>query len=231
MNPIAVVRSAYREKFAVPRQPGIVTADAARIEFLSPYDRPEALTGLEGFSHLWIIFSFHLCQRDQWKPTVRPPRLGGNQRTGVFATRSTYRPNPIGLSVVEFEGIEDAPLSIVVRGADLVDGTPVFDIKPYLPWVDAIPEAQAGFAAEPPAALLEVGYTDEARRQLQWRVEAGLPELERLIEQLLSLDPRPAYRRKEEQGDYGVRLYDFNLRWQMHGRKALVTALEPVDES
>ena len=151
--PIGVIHSCFKEKFGIPRQPGLVPAARAVLELLPPYNRAEAVRGLEGFSHIWVSFVFHACLDAPWKPTVRPPRLGGNRRLGVFATRSTHRPNPIGLSAVELERIETGPGRVLLhlKGADLMDGTPVLDIKPYLPYSDVIPGATGGFAAEAPA--------------------------------------------------------------------------------
>jgi tRNA (adenine37-N6)-methyltransferase len=140
-TPIGIVHSPFKEKFGVPRQPGIATAARATLELLPPYDREEALEGLSGFSHVWLVFVFHATAAQGWQPSVRPPRLGGNVRVGVFASRSMFRPNPIGLSVVELEGYgrEDGRLVLHVKGADLIDGTPVLDIKPYIPTRTASP--------------------------------------------------------------------------------------------
>lgn len=134
-QPIGVIHSCFKEKFGIPRQSGLVTAAQATLELHAPYDCPEALVELEGFSHIWVTFVFHQSMRDNWKATVRPPRLGGNQRIGVFASRSPFRPNPIGLSAVQLESIDckDGHCQLQLRGADLLDGTPVLDIKPYVP--------------------------------------------------------------------------------------------------
>ena len=159
MRPIARIRSDFGSKFGVPRQSGLVDALEAAVVFEEPYRNPDALRGLEGFSHIWLIWAFHQSQRPEWSPTVRPPRLGGNQRVGVFASRSPFRPNPIGLSSVRLDHIAytDALGPVLhVRGADLVDGTPILDIKPYLPYGDCHPEAAGGFASEPARPTLEV---------------------------------------------------------------------------
>lgn len=218
-TPIGIVHSPFKEKFGVPRQPGIATAAQARLELLPPYDRDEALEGLAGFSHVWLLFAFHATAAQGWQPTVRPPRLGGNIRVGVFASRSMFRPNPIGLSVVELAryGREDGRLVLHLRGADLVDGTPVLDIKPYVPYADSIPTARGGFAAGAPEPRLHVHFTPTAEAQLRTR-EATQPQLRRLIEQVLGADPRPAYREDEPPGRvYGMRLLDFDLRWRVEG--------------
>ena len=149
--PIATVRSCFGAKFAVPRQPGLCPSAWGRLVFHPEYRSLEAVRGIEGFSHLWLIFGFHETVEQGWKPTVRPPRLGGNQRVGVFASRSTFRPNGLGLSLVKLEGIDttapDSPV-LMLGGLDLLDGTPVYDVKPYLPYAEAVPEAAAGFAGD-----------------------------------------------------------------------------------
>jgi len=233
---IGNIRSCFKEKFGIPRQPGLATEARATLELLPPYDRPEALTGLEGFSHLWVVFVFHQSLRDDWRPTVRPPRLGGNRRVGVFASRSPFRPNPIGLSVVALEDVEsdDRGCRLQLRGADLLDGTPVLDIKPYLPYCDALPDASAGFAPVPPTAACVVEFSPRAAEQCAAREAAGTPGLRKLIEQLLELDPRPAYRSRPSQHEdadsprrFGMRLYDFDLRWQVEDGRVRVIELRP----
>jgi tRNA-Thr(GGU) m(6)t(6)A37 methyltransferase TsaA len=215
-EPIGVIHSPFREKFGIPRQPGLVPQARATLELLPPYDRPEAVAGLEGYSHIWVQFLFHQAVRERWQPTVRPPRLGGNVRVGVFASRSPFRPNPIGLSVVRLESVcsRRKGVSLELSGVDLLDGTPVLDIKPYVPYVDSIQDARPGFAPEAPEARLVVRFSPQAQRQLQERADGE--EVARLIRGLLELDPRPTYRREEEPGRvYGFRLCDFNLRWRV----------------
>ncbi|NOX76212.1 MAG: tRNA (N6-threonylcarbamoyladenosine(37)-N6)-methyltransferase TrmO [Gammaproteobacteria bacterium] len=237
---IGIIRSCFKEKFGVPRQPGLATEARATLELQPPYDRPESLTGLEGFSHLWVVFVFHQALRDGWRPTVRPPRLGGNRRIGVFASRSPFRPNPIGLSVVALEKIDtsSAGCHLHLRGADLLDGTPVLDIKPYVPYCDALPEATAGFASAPPEEVFAVGFSEVAEVQCAAREAAGNPGLRKLIEQLLRLDPRPAYcsrRSPDEDGkparQFGMRLYDIDLRWRVEEGRVLVTELLAVPDA
>lgn len=223
---IGVIRSPFKEKFGIPRQSGLMSAAQSQLELLPPYDRDEAVRGLDGFSHLWITFVFHGVRQGDWSPTVRPPRLGGNQRLGVFATRSTHRPNPIGLSVVELTGIkrEQGRLLLQLRGADLMDGTPVLDIKPYVPYVDSVPTARAGFADGAPQPHLQVGFAPEAEA-----VCAHQPQLREFIVQMLQYDPRPAYRGDEEPGRiYGVRVFDCNVRWRVEGDVAQVIAIDPA---
>jgi tRNA-Thr(GGU) m(6)t(6)A37 methyltransferase TsaA len=210
LKPVAIIHSPFKEKFGIPRQPGVVKAASGVIELLAPYDRPEMLKGLDAFSHLWLVWKFHAVPDGQWKPTVRPPRLGGNRRVGVFASRSPFRPNSIGLSVVKLDAIEEC--SIKVSGVDLMDATPILDIKPYVPYSDCIPEATQGFAKGAPAPCLHVTFSEIADSQLQQHENAD--ELRRLIVGVLQIDPRPAYKRHQS-GEYGFRLYDFDLRWSV----------------
>jgi len=227
---IGVVHSPFKEKFGVPRQPGLVPQIQATLELLPPYDRAEAVSGLEGYSHVWVQFLFHKAQRDEWQPTVRPPRLGGNRRVGVFASRSPFRPNPIGLSVVKLEGVDCSGGKVVLElsGVDLVDGTPVLDIKPYVPYVDSIPGAVPGFAPTPPASVLKVCFSSTAKGQLERRPDG--PKLQEQIMALLETDPRPAYLGRGQQQDrvYGIRLYEFDLRWQVRGDEAEVLEIADV---
>ncbi len=227
ITPIAVVRSCYPEKFGVPRQPGLSRSAAARIEFVPPYNDPEAFKGLKEMSHIWVIFQFHLNAAQGWKPRVRPPRLGGNKSIGVFATRSPFRPNAIGLSVVRLIGIEheQGKLSVHIEGGDFVDGTPVIDIKPYIPYTDAI-EAQAGFAQDSPEQKLVVEYRLEAKKFL---VENSLkyPGLSELITETLSLDPRPQYKPNTDDKVYGLSLFDLNIRFKIEDEVATVMTIEP----
>lgn len=217
MKPIGTVHSPFAEKFAVPRQPGLVTAARATIELIGDTAQADCVRGLEQFSHLWVVFIFHQTQAQGWKPLVRPPRLGGNAKLGVLATRSTFRPNPVGLSVVKLERvrIEHDRVFIDVIGADWVNQTPVIDIKPYIPYADALPDAHGGFAQTPPPTLTTV-FEATALHQVK-ALEAAYPQLQLLIEQVLAQDPRPAYQRRHPADDktYGMTLYDVNIRWQM----------------
>ncbi len=213
-TPIGVVRSPYQEKFAIPRQPGLAKVDAT-IELTPLYADPAAVEGLEQFSHLWVIFVFHAVEAQrigEWRPQVRPPRLGGNEKLGVFATRSTHRPNPIGLSVVELLRIDtNDGVKLHIRGADLLDGTPVLDLKPYLPYADVIPDARAGFAPSAPARL-QVRWCAPALSAAQQHSAA----LQQIVEEVLSLDPRPAYQNDPER-IYGVLLDGCNVRFRIDG--------------
>jgi len=215
LQPIGVVRSCFREKFGIPRQPGLAPEARATLELLPPYAQPATVRGLEDFSHLWLLFVFHGIPKGRWQPTVRPPRLGGNRRLGVFATRSPFRPNPLGLSAVRLEqiAISSGRITLHLAGVDLLDGTPVLDIKPYLPYVDRIPEAAGGFAPEAPVAELTVTFSPQAAEFCADWPDGNLREL---ITQILRQDPRPAY----EQGNatlkqYGMKLYCFDLKWKI----------------
>ena len=211
-DPIAVVRSCFGGKFAVPRQPGLSPHAWGELVFHEAYRSREAVRGIEGFSHLWLIFGFHETAAEGWRPTVRPPRLGGDERVGVFASRSTYRPNGLGLSVVRLEGVDysrpDGPV-LQLAGLDLLDGTPVYDIKPYLAYADSVPDAVSGYAPAKPE-LLQV-KVDPAVAE----VFSALPErTQKVICETLALDPRPAVRR-EEGRVFGAGLCSRNVRFQI----------------
>ncbi|MBQ9493310.1 MAG: tRNA (N6-threonylcarbamoyladenosine(37)-N6)-methyltransferase TrmO [Oscillibacter sp.] len=209
---IARIESAFSTKFGVPRQSGLVPELRARVVFEPPYRNRDALRGLDGFSHLWLIWVFDRSLPAAWSPTVRPPRLGGNRRMGVFATRSPFRPNPIGLSSVELEGVGEDPESgpvLYVRGADLVGGTPILDIKPYLPYTDAHPDARAGFAAERPKEALSVEIPPD--------LLARVPEDDRAaLVGVLSHDPRPRYQHDPERV-YGFGFAGLEVRFRVRG--------------
>lgn len=188
MNPIAHIETPFASKFGVPRQAGLVGIEA-RVVFEPPYRVAEALHGLDGFSHIWLIWHFHEADREGWSPTVRPPRLGGNRRVGVFASRSPFRPNPIGLSAVKLLRVateEHLGPVLYVEGADMVDGTPILDIKPYLPYADCLPEAVGGFAQERPQEALRVEIPKVVRDVLP-------PSLLAPLKATLAHDPRPHY--------------------------------------
>ncbi len=212
LKKIACMRNDFVDKFGIPRQSGLVPELRGRIVFEPEYRKAEALRGLEGYSHLWILWHFSEVDRREWSPTVRPPRLGGNTRVGVFATRSPYRPNPIGLSCVRLVDIvTDGPEApyLVVAGADLMDGTPIYDIKPYLPYTDAHPEAQGGFADEFVDYRLHVVCSDE------WKRVVPEDKLEALLG-VLAGDPRPAYQ-KDENRVYGLRFDNLEVHFQVKG--------------
>ncbi len=227
---IGVIHSPYKEKFAVPRQPGLVTALTSRLEFLPPYNDPHCIRGIEDFSHLWLMFVFNQNDTDDWHPTVRPPRLGGNQRVGVFASRSPFRPNPIGLSVVQLIGIhhEHGKLWLELGGVDLVDQTPIIDVKPYVPFVDSIPDANGGFAPEPPVTMA-VQFDEQLFPRLH-ELEMKNPGLTLFIEQVIGQDPRPAYRQQTDDAKmYGVRLLTYNVNWQVRNNTAVICSITDIE--
>ncbi|WP_404414636.1 tRNA (N6-threonylcarbamoyladenosine(37)-N6)-methyltransferase TrmO [Marinospirillum sp.] len=226
LDTLGIIHSCYQEKFAVPRQPGLAPSAFATLELLPPYNQPEAVEGLEAYSHLWLTFVFHENLEKGWKPRVRPPRLGGNEKTGVFATRSPFRPNGLGLSVVKLEKVEtEKGVCLHLSGIDLIEGTPVVDIKPYLPWVESLPQAKAGWAPEPPE-LLPVAFTHLARQQLTEQPESQ--RLENLISEVLAQDPRPAYQRAASDRIYGVHLAGLNVKftYRREGKQDVIEVLE-----
>ncbi len=226
LSPIGVIESDFPDKFGVPRQPGLAPTARATLRLLPPYDDPLAVRGLEAFSHLWLTFLFHQSP-ERWTPLVRPPRLGGNRKVGVFASRSTHRPNRLGLSLVELLAVDLGDgVRLTLAGADLVSGTPVLDIKPYLPWAEARPEARGGFAPEAPPRL-PVDFTAAAEAALAVREDAA--SLRALIIEVLAQDPRPAYRRGGEARTYGVRLRDVDVRFRVLTDEAGSPRLEVVE--
>jgi tRNA-Thr(GGU) m(6)t(6)A37 methyltransferase TsaA len=230
LEPIAIIRTPYKQKFAIPRQPGLVKSAQGQIEFLGDYRDPNALRGIEQFSHLWLMFHFHQTAEQGWKPLVRPPRLGGNNKQGVFASRSTFRPNAMGLSVVEFEGVTAAKgqLTLHVKGIDLLDGSPIFDIKPYLPYADALPDARGGFANEAPSQM-EVKFAPQAQQQLTTWLKS-YPNLQTLISEVLAQDPRPAYKALKHSDElFGMNLYDLNIQWQVKDGLNQVVNIEAIN--
>ena len=221
MKVIARIQSAFPEKFGIPRQSGLVKELQARIVFELEYRNADAVRGLDEFSHLWLIWEFSEAKRDTWSPTVRPPRLGGNQRLGVFATRSPYRPNPVGLSCVKLERVElDSALGPVihVQGADLMDGTPIFDIKPYIPYADCHPDAVGGFASDKPEEKLQVDIPEEF-------CSVASAEVMNALRGVLAQDPRPAYQ-KDPERIYGLSFAGMEVRFQVDGDKLIVRGIE-----
>jgi len=218
---IGQVDSPYKEKFAIPRQPNLVSAAKGKVMLTGDANNHELVRDIEQFSHLWLLFVFNATQEQGWKPLVRPPRLGGNKKTGVLATRSTFRPNPIGMSVVKLERVEQTKIMgkqqciLHISGLDLLHGTPIIDIKPYVPYSDAIPDANAGFAQAKPETKLSINFSEQAKSSLiQFQQEYS--ELALFIEQVLAQDPRPAYKQTTvDDKVYGMRLYDLNIQWQL----------------
>ena len=238
LRPIAHVRTPFPEKFGIPRQSGLIPGLRGTVVFEPPYRAAEALRGLEAFSHVWLIWGFSQHCEAGWHPTVRPPRLGGNRRLGVFATRSPFRPNPLGLSCVRLLAVQpegpEGP-TLLVGGADLADGTPIYDIKPYVPYADCVPEATGGFAPEAPAATLAVTFPPELLMRLA-------PEEREPLLAVLAHDPRPAYRHTapEEAApadaaetapvapprEYGLAWGAWNVRFTVEGTELHVRSLE-----
>lgn len=213
MSPIAIIHTPFLEKFAIPRQPKLASAATGCIELLPPFNDPLAFEGLEKVSHIWLLFRFHAVKQDQNKPPrlrVRPPRLGGNVKVGVFATRSTHRPNGIGMSVVKLEKIEGTKL--YVSGVDLLNGTPILDIKPYVPYADSVADATNVLAEQAPE-LIEVNWSDNALLCAQSHSDRLHADVVALIEQCLAQDPKPAYQQPSTDRVYGVRLWDLNVTW------------------
>lgn len=223
MEFIARIRSEFKEKFGIPRQSGLVPQTRGLIVFEPPYRCADALRGIEGFSHLWLIWSFSQCDQTGWSPTVRPPRLGGNTRMGVFATRSPFRPNGIGLSCVTLEAVhlhtDEGPV-LVVGGADLMDGTPLYDIKPYLPLADCHPEATGGFSEARKGYELRVVFPPE----LLMRIE---PEHRQALCGVLAQDPRPPYQ-SDPARVYGVAFAGHNVRFTVEDGVLTVRGVEAL---
>ncbi|MBB1606575.1 MULTISPECIES: tRNA (N6-threonylcarbamoyladenosine(37)-N6)-methyltransferase TrmO [unclassified Pseudomonas] len=210
VSPIGYIRSCFKEKFAIPRQPQLAPAARGVLELLPPFDGGEAVEGLEQVSHVWLLFLFHQALEDKPRLKVRPPRLGGNRSLGVFATRATHRPNGIGQSVVRLEKVE--PGCLWLSGIDLLDGTPVLDIKPYVPYADAVADARNAIAEAPPAPI-PVQWSDTALAQAREQaLRLGEPVVE-LVEQCLAQDPRPAYQQPTPERRYGARLWDLDVHW------------------
>lgn len=224
---IGHVYNDYDGKFGIPRQSGIVPEVVSRVVLLPEYRRPEAFRGLAGFSHVWLLWLFSEFAAADWSPTVRPPRLGGNQRVGVFASRSPHRPNPIGLSAVRLLEVcqADSEPELLVVGADILNGTPLLDIKPYVPYADAWPQARGGFAVPPDGGGLQVRIADEL---LALWPAAKRPALLAVLAQ----DPRPAYHagRQDAARVYGLSFAGFNVRFQVEGDVLRVLAVEPLAE-
>ncbi len=224
VSPIGFVRSCFKEKFAIPRQPQLAPAARGVLELIPPFDRGEAVQGLEQVSHVWLLFLFHAALEDKPRLKVRPPRLGGNQSMGVFATRATHRPNGIGQSVVKLEKVEADRLWL--SGIDLLDGTPVLDVKPYVPYADAIANASNTIAAAPPV-LIPVQWVDAALQQAQSHAVRIAEPLVELIEQCLAQDPRPAYQLPAPERRYGAQFWDLDVRWH-YPQPGLIRVLEVV---
>ena len=220
LTPIAHIQSDFSEKFGIPRQSGLVEELTATVVFEPEYREPSALRGIEDFSHLWLIWEFSKARREGWSPTVRPPRLGGNRRLGVFATRSPFRPNPIGLSCVRLLAVrKDRELGpvLLVAGADLLNGTPIYDIKPYLPYADCKPDAAGGFATQPKGADLEVDCPPVLLESVPKDKRAALLAV-------LAQDPRPQYQ-NDPARVYGMAFAGVEVKFRVEGERLVVTEI------
>jgi tRNA-Thr(GGU) m(6)t(6)A37 methyltransferase TsaA len=220
LRPIAHIRSDFKEKFGIPRQSGRAPALEAEIVFEPEFRTPDALRGIESFSHLWLIFDFSAAHREGWSATVRPPRLGGNERVGVFASRSPFRPNPIGLSCVQLARIEkreNEGCVLIVAGADLLDGTPILDIKPYIPFADCKTDATGSYATVHEKDGVEVLFPQELLDKIPENKQEGLL-------QCLADDPRPAY--QEDARVYGMKFAEFEVKFSVQNKKLTVLSVE-----
>ncbi len=223
LNIIAHIRTDFSTKFGIPRQSGLVDELEATIIFEPEYRNPDALRGLDEYTHLWLLWQFSECIDKEWTPTVRPPRLGGNKRMGVFATRSPFRPNPIGLSCVKLLGIDKTEkygCVIRVSGADLLDGTPIYDIKPYLPYVDSHPDASNGFALDEKSGRLSVEIPEEIIKIIP-------PEKQAALKAVLAQDPRPGYQDNPER-IYGIEFAGFDVRFTVVSNLLTVTEIKRI---
>ncbi len=218
IKPIAYIRNDFKEKFGIPRQSGLVDSIRSDIVFEKEYSNPDAFRGLEQYTHIWLIWEFSEAKQENWSPTVRPPRLGGNTRMGVFATRSPYRPNPLGLSCVKIENIDldnKAGAVITVSGADILNNTPIYDIKPYLPYADICEEASNGFALAQKEGLLKVRISDELKNIFPSEKLDGLIDI-------LSQDPRPQYQNSPER-IYTMNYADYDISFSINENILTVT--------
>lgn len=226
VEPIGFIESPYKEKFAVPRQPRLVPAATARVKLVGAANNLEAVRGIEQFSHIWLLFLFDQNLDAGWKPTVRPPRLGGNERIGVLASRSTFRPNGIGMSAVAIKGVtkQGDQIYLDLGNVDLVDGTPIVDIKPYIPYSDSIADASGGYAEHAPESI-DVIFSAAAQNTLTKRDEGAMES--EVIKQVLGQDPRPAYKKnKIDNKEYAVNLFDMNVKFIVESNFITVTTIE-----
>lgn len=235
MNPIAIIHSCYPERFGVPRQPGLVPSNMSKITFKKSFDL-SCFRGIEDFSHYWVVFLFHGRKNDQWKSVVRPPRLGGKVGKGVFATRSPIRPNPVGLSLVKIEKIipeNSCEVSLLVSGGDFLDGTPVIDIKPYLPYVESVPNAKSAWAVSDEHQMdVEIPEKIPAELPREWRDIFN--EEKTVLMETLASDPRPAHERNKDAAPgqrWGVKIGSFDIGWTVEGGKVFVLSAKPLSSN
>ncbi|UJF18881.1 tRNA (N6-threonylcarbamoyladenosine(37)-N6)-methyltransferase TrmO [Vibrio sp. SS-MA-C1-2] len=226
ITPVGHINTPYKEKFAVPRQPNLVPSAHSQLILEGLANTPESVREIEQFSHLWLLFLFDKNLEQGWRPTVRPPRLGGNQRIGVFASRATFRPNSIGMSAVKLERVElkEGQVILHLSGVDLVDNTPIIDIKPYIPYSDIIEEAEGGFASDAPE-LKTVTFNSASLQQLNSTSHCGY--YQQVIMEVLAQDPRPAYKKnKPDTKEYAVHLFDFNVTFRINEQQIEVINIE-----
>ena len=232
LTPIGKVNSPYKQKFVIPRQANLANAATGIIELNKEFTDFDCLRGIDQFTHLWIIYFLHETASLGWTPTVQPPRLGGKKKVGVFSSRAAFRPNPIGISAVKYieHFKKNGSICIKISGMDLLDGTPVLDIKPYIPYADSIPSADGGYASEKPQQGLSVEFSDDAEKKLI-TLETKRENLRSLIEQVLSLDPRPAWEiNTPGQKQYGATLFDINIKFHVHEETVLVKELHQLQQ-
>jgi tRNA-Thr(GGU) m(6)t(6)A37 methyltransferase TsaA len=228
MQPIATLHSPFVDKFGLPRQPGLISACEAYIELLPPFNSMDYVRGLEAFSHIWLIFQFHQHKDKPHKALVRPPRLGGNDKVGVFSTRASYRPNNLGMSVVKLHRIEvqGSRILLFIACPDLIHGTPILDIKPYIAYSDCVTISVDSFADKAPEETLSIRFSDRATSQLALLADKPYGDhIEMLIRETLRFDPRPAYKPDKDEKEYAIRLYDLDIKWRVIQGEALVEAL------
>ncbi len=225
---IGVINSCFKQKFSIPRQPGLVPQATATIILAPEFSAEEIVRGLENYSHIWVIFVFHKSKITKKKNTVRPPRLGGEKRMGVFATRSNYRPNPIGQSVVKLERVErkNNQTLIYVSGGDFLDGTPVLDIKPYIPYADSIPSATAEFASQAPEKRFTIQISDNVNNQIETASKVTGEDMLCFIRELLAYDPRPSHFQPNQ--IFATQIYQYDLKWKVKNDAVIVLSLESL---
>jgi tRNA-Thr(GGU) m(6)t(6)A37 methyltransferase TsaA len=224
IEPIAIVRSPFKEKFGIPRQANLIRNCSAEIELLPPYNNPDAFIGLSQFSHIWLIFGFHQNDQQKWRPLIRPPRLGGNSKMGVFATRSSFRPNGLGMSLVNLLEVVNNKNNTTLKTScpDLMDGTPIYDIKPYINYSDCAPNADCGFASEAPQATLKVHFTETSENIINAIKHNYTCDLTALISEVVAHDPRPAYKSPMDDKEYAIKLFDLDIIWKVDNEVARI---------
>lgn len=228
LDTIGVAHTPFRQKFGIPRQSIGLHQVPGRIELLGEYANPLAVKGLTQFSHIWLTFGFHQHIEHNWQAQVRPPRLGGNEKLGVFASRSSFRPNNLGLSVVELINITclNDTVTLFVNGVDLLDQTPIYDIKPYIAYADSLPQAQCGYAAVPPETV-ELFITPQAQTDLV-ALQANYPDLHQVIQAVFSQDPRPAYKGQTDPKTYRLQLFDLDCAWRYQDGKNHLLSIQQL---